>query len=301
MPLNPISRYLTRFLVLAAVVGVLVVLWVSGIMFTSSSNVTIRNDGVRLASTYTVPRWSNGPHPAVVVVHGSGRVQRQDVRKLVKKLVPRGFAVLTFDKQGVAKSTGVFTALTIENSEDRIKELASDVSAAIGFLLEQPEVDRDRIGLIGIDEAGWVMPAVAVINSNVSYYVVLAGPAVTFGEAYFYRQLTGDVPGPYDAMDIDTIADRLAGYGGPYGYDPKSTLIEVDVPSLWLFGSDDTTTPTAPSVANLEMLDDTSLFEIEVLEGSGHNLLGAISSDGSSTADLVQEWLRQHGFVEGGN
>ena len=45
-------------------------------------------DGTVLAGTLSLPRWARHPVPAVVIVHGSGRLTRHELVGDVRGLVP---------------------------------------------------------------------------------------------------------------------------------------------------------------------------------------------------------------------
>lgn len=132
---------------------------------------------VRLAGTFSVPEGI-GPFPGVVLICGSGPHTRdEDVFThrtflvLADALNRRGVAVLRYDKRGVGDSTGDFEAATSV-------DFASDVDAAVDFLNSRPEVDKNRIGLIGHSEGGAIAPSVAVRNRSLAFSVLLAGPAM---------------------------------------------------------------------------------------------------------------------------
>lgn len=285
---------------LSVILFAMALLWFTGIATTKKEHVLVRNSGVKLAATLTTPRWSSGPFPAVVIVHGSGRVRRENLRGFASKLVPRGVAVLMFDKRGVGKSTGVFTSLTTANSSIRIEELSSDVSAAVEFLASHPDIDASRIGLIGNSQAGWIMPKVAASNHDVSYFILLSGPAVTFGQEAFYSQLTGDDPGPYGDLSDEVIAERLAGFGGPHGFDPKPFLQDLRVPSLWILGEKDRSAPTAKSVEILEMLSpgSESLFEVRVIDDADHDLRNVETGSEYDYWSTIVDWMHRHDFLD---
>ncbi len=271
-------------------IGVLLI-WKSGFATIKTENVTIRNAGVKLAGTLATPRWNSEPVPGLVVVHGSGRVRREDLRGFVNKLVPHGYAVLIFDKSGVGKSTGVFTNLTVTNSEARVEQLASDVSAAVTFLGEYPGIDAENIGMIGNNQAGWVMPVVAAENDLVSFFVSISGPAVTVGQEDIYSQLTGNDAGPYTDLSPEDIQVRYEGFGGPHGFDPMPRLQDLSLPSLWLLGERDKSVPTQHTVKNLAMLPQSDLFDVTIIENADHNLRDVDSRDRYDYWTDIVDWL----------
>lgn len=143
--------------------------------------------GVRLAGTLTLPT-GDGPHPAVVLISGSGPQDRDETvfghrpfLVLSDYLTRHGIAVLRYDDRGVAESTGdIATAVT--------PDFADDAEGAVRFLLERPEIDRARIGLIGHSEGALVAPIVASRTSDVGFVVLLAGTGVN-GEELLVMQL----------------------------------------------------------------------------------------------------------------
>ena len=139
-----------------------------------------------LAGTLTIPEGA-GPHPAVVLITGSGAQDRNETLAghqpflvLADHLSRSGIAVLRVDDRGTAESGGVFAT---SNTED----FADDVEAAVRLLLSRPEIDADHVGLVGHSEGGVIGPMVAVRNDNVDFVVMLAGTGVT-GEAILLDQ-----------------------------------------------------------------------------------------------------------------
>ena len=139
-----------------------------------------------LAGTLTLPR-SEKPSPAVLLIAGSGRVDRDETvfgHKpfwiLADHLTKQGFAVLRVDKRGVGLSTGNYDVATTE-------DFAADVLAGVEYLKTRKEVDAERIGLIGHSEGGLIAPMVAIKSNDVAFIVLMAAPCVT-GEAILYAQ-----------------------------------------------------------------------------------------------------------------
>lgn len=134
-------------------------------------------DNVTLAGTLTIPD-GEGPHPAVVLVSGSGPQERNAEvfdHKLflvvADYLTRRGIAVLRYDERGVGASTGSFESATTE-------DLARDVEAAVKALAARDAIDADRIGLYGHSEGGLIAPMVAARSNQVAFLVLLAPPGV---------------------------------------------------------------------------------------------------------------------------
>lgn len=144
--------------------------------------------GVKLAGTLTLPEGP-GPHPAVVLITGSGPQDRDETifehrpfAVLADHLTRKGIAVLRYDDRGVAGSTGERETATMD-------DFAGDAWAAIEFLRTRPQIDAKRIGVIGHSEGGVVGPAVALAHpKDVAFVVMLAGTGVP-GSAIIPHQL----------------------------------------------------------------------------------------------------------------
>jgi uncharacterized protein len=127
-------------------------------------------NGTQLVGTLTIPEGV-GPHPAVILIPGAGGADRDETNAghkpflvIADYLTRRGIAVVRVDSR---------TADTYFNST--IEDFAADVLAGITFLKKQPEVDGQRIGLIGHSLGGMIAPMVAAKSNDVVFAVLLAG------------------------------------------------------------------------------------------------------------------------------
>lgn len=142
-------------------------------------DVTYRNpaSGLTLAGTLTLPT-SPGPHPAVLLISGSGAQDRDSTifghrpfAVLADHLARRGLAVLRVDDRGVGGSDRGPLDVTSE-------DFATDVEAGVAFLRSRAEVDPGRVALIGHSEGGMIAPMVAAKDPKLAGIVLLAGPGV---------------------------------------------------------------------------------------------------------------------------
>lgn len=136
--------------------------------------VSIRNGDVVLAGSLVLPPGP-GPHPAVVMVSGSGPETRRIPRQVGDLLAYGGVAVLVTDKRGTGGSTGQWNGLSHA-------DWATDVEAQLDFLRAQPEIDASRIGLWGNSEGGYVVPVVAARRSDVRFLVCRVCAALPQGQ-----------------------------------------------------------------------------------------------------------------------
>ena len=145
-----------------------------------------KTDRVHLAGTLTLPR-SKGPHPAVLLITGSGSQDRNETIAghrpflvLADYLTRHGIAVLRVDDRGIGGSSmGAITA-TSEN-------FAGDVLAGVEYLKTRKEIDPKQIGLAGHSEGGLIAPMVAVRSPDVAFIVLIAGLGQT-GEDVIHTQ-----------------------------------------------------------------------------------------------------------------
>jgi pimeloyl-ACP methyl ester carboxylesterase len=147
----------------------------------TAEDVTFSHDGITLAGTLTLPD-GDGPHPAIVLVSGSGPQDRDEAlgggiaikpfKLIADYLTRKGIAVLRYDDRGTAKSTGDFASATT-------KDFANDAEAAINYLLTRKEIDPQQIGLLGHSEGGEVAAMLAARNKTLAFVVSMSGPAVS--------------------------------------------------------------------------------------------------------------------------
>jgi pimeloyl-ACP methyl ester carboxylesterase len=142
--------------------------------------------GVTLSGTLTLPP-SKGPFPVVLLIAGSGPIDRDETvfghkpfLVLADYLTRQGIAVLRFDKRGCGKSTGNYDKATSQ-------DFADDVLAGIAYIKSRKEVNSNQIGLIGHSEGGIIAPMVAAKSKDVAFVVLMAGTGVN-GEEILYEQ-----------------------------------------------------------------------------------------------------------------
>jgi uncharacterized protein len=141
-----------------------------------------KDKSVHFGATITRPlpmesaKPTNEQHPAVILISGSGQ-QNRDGAILGHKpfaviadfLTRQGYIVLRVDDRKTGKTTG-----DVKNATS--VDFAKDVEASLDFLLQQEEVDKNKIGLIGHSEGGMIAPMVAVQRKEISFLVLLAAP-----------------------------------------------------------------------------------------------------------------------------
>lgn len=131
----------------------------------------------KLAGTLLMPATA-GPHPAIILLHGSGPLTRHRFGPYPHFFTSLGFAVLIYDKRGTGASTGLRmdastgTAMKPAFYPD---DLAQDALAAFHFLQQRKDVDPKRIGFWGSSEGGMLATNVASRSKHVAFAINSSG------------------------------------------------------------------------------------------------------------------------------
>jgi pimeloyl-ACP methyl ester carboxylesterase len=139
--------------------------------FYATEPVGFNNGDVHLAGTLLRP-LTPGPHPAVVMLHGSGPATRETLQPFADVFARNGIAVLLHDKRGTGASTGNWTRATFD-------DLAGDALAAVEYLKTRHDINPRQIGLEGTSFGGWVAPLAASRSKDVAFVIVESAPAVS--------------------------------------------------------------------------------------------------------------------------
>jgi len=164
-------------------------------------DVTIVGESVRLEGRLLVPS-APGPHPAVVLLHGLGAFSRNMAGPflIADYLASRGVAVLEYDKRGVGGSTGGHPF------NDRVSEYASDAVHATEYLSLRPDIDPDRIGLLGVSAGAGVAAVAGGQSEKISFLVLVSGRGVSFAEAWPPDEVVGNLESQLRARGFEEEA-----------------------------------------------------------------------------------------------
>lgn len=103
--------------------------------------------GITIAADMYIPKGAHGKLPAIAVSGPFGAVKEQSSGLYAQQLAERGFLTIAFDPSFTGESGGNPRRVA---SPDINTE---DFSAAVDFLSVQPNVDAERIGILGV--CGW--------------------------------------------------------------------------------------------------------------------------------------------------
>lgn len=224
----------------------------------------IADDGLPLAGTLTLPAGP-GPHPAALLLHGSGRLDRDaNTGRLRMELGPplaaalakAGIATLRYDRRGVGATPGDWRAAGFEDNRH-------DAAAALRALAGRPDIRADAIGVIGHSEGALHAMSLGA-HPQVAAVVLLAGFARLGEDALRWQagMITCDLPAPVRpllpalralaARQLARIkasgADVVRVAGMPVNarwmremliHDPRPDLANIRVPVLAITGGKD--------------------------------------------------------------
>jgi len=161
--------------------------------------VKVKNGDVELGATIVTPLDAKDQHPLKMVVLASGSgPQNRDCDIMGHKpfwviadyLAKNGIGCLRFDDRGTGESTGSFQKATL-------KDFASDVSACVDHLRNDPLYKNAMIGIAGHSEGGMHSLMAASKGKNVDFLIELAsvgtsGRDVLVDQQYLIPKQNGD-------------------------------------------------------------------------------------------------------------
>jgi dienelactone hydrolase len=227
--------------------------------------VTVGSDEWKLPGTLTLPKGA-GPWPGVVLVHGSGPLDRDETvgahkpfRDLAEGLASRGIAVLRYEKRTrqYAPRIAAMQDFTVQ------QETVEDAVRAAELLRSLPEIDSKRIFILGHSLGGYLMPRILARAPWVAGVIVMAGntrPLATLivEQAEYLASLDpSNEAARQQAEKLKEAAQQIRaveegksdarsvmGMPAPYirdlkGYDPAAEMRKLKVPALFLQGERD--------------------------------------------------------------
>jgi dienelactone hydrolase len=147
---------------------------------------SFRETGVRVGSgrwvlpgTLTMPTGA-GPRPAVVLVHGSGALDRDETvgankpfRDLAWGLASKGVAVLRYEKRTKEYAVAMAEMASRITLKD---ETVDDAVNAVDLLRNTEGIDPHRIFVLGHSHGGLAAPRIAQAEPGIAGLIVMAGP-----------------------------------------------------------------------------------------------------------------------------
>ncbi|MDP6564457.1 MAG: alpha/beta hydrolase [Alphaproteobacteria bacterium] len=302
-------------------------------------------EGYVLVGTLTLPKPAAGPAPAVVLISGSHAQTRDMVggteeplvryrpfRQLAETLSRRGIAVLRLDDRGTGCSGGG------RLSEASTATRADDTRAALTFLRGRREVDRRRLGLLGISEGATIAVMIAAADGALRAVVSMAGTAgpgwqvwahqtrylISLGQemdpAKKARWRAGEDPERIlEERVAEARAHVAAGEANAwwtffFDFDPSIPAREVSAPVLILHGDRDSNVPVAHAHKLAQAIRSGGNSDVTVKIHPDHNhlflpdkhggfrrygqLLAQTNQVPAPILEQIADWLAQRLAVE---
>jgi predicted esterase len=169
-------------------------------------------NGLKTNAQFTYPAigGGNGTFPGVLLIHGTGptdmnetigyiRIDNQTGAKIYPTVQPffqiaeylseRGFAVLRYDKRVIGANTTILDSNAWGNLT--FNDLKQDAEKALAVLAQQPEVDINKITLLGHSEGTVIAPRVAIDNpGKVNNIVLMGAVAQNMSELLYLQAVT---------------------------------------------------------------------------------------------------------------
>ncbi|MDZ7262441.1 MAG: alpha/beta fold hydrolase [candidate division KSB1 bacterium] len=206
--------------------------------------VMFKRDGLQLVGLLHVPQATRPQHPAVLLLHGFTGHKAEThfmFTRLARTLCQNGFVVLRFDFAGSGDSQGEFQDMTI------MTELA-DARAALKFLRERPEVEGERIGLLGLSMGGCVAALLVGESTDVKSLVLWSAVAHPEEQFQLLRNQAPKVSTPTGwVIDLNGLAVGNAFFDILPQVKPLETIQQFQGPVLIIHGDKDMAVP--PSAA----------------------------------------------------
>lgn len=140
--------------------------------------VTVRTGEYELPGTLSLP-VTRARHPGLVLVHGSGPHDEDETvlankpfRDLAGGLASRGVAVLRYEKR-----THKYGDRMDPHEVKLEQETIDDALAAVALLRERPEIDPQRVFVLGHSLGGMAAPLIAQRDDRLAGIVIMAGNA----------------------------------------------------------------------------------------------------------------------------
>jgi pimeloyl-ACP methyl ester carboxylesterase len=150
------------------------------------------SDGLEMVGDLRLPVGAE-PAPAVVLIHGSGPHNRDAplsaqlnmsfgfeiavFAEIAMGLQDKGIGVLTYDKRtcGSFNNCGD-TGYPLPTADLTVDAFIADAQAAVAYLRSRPEIDPDRISVIGHSQGAQFIPILLQADPRLASGVMVAGP-----------------------------------------------------------------------------------------------------------------------------
>lgn len=288
--------------------------------------VTIWSDGTRMAGDVYRPLAikPDDKLPAIVFVHGTGGVKKAGfAARLGAAFAQQGYIFLTFDYRGWGESESKLLLreampepddqgeVTVKARAIRwqmdFQDQTTDIRHAIAFIAGEPNVDAERIGILGTSYGGGLVTWTAAYDPRVKCAAVqvagmAGGRSRLFAQnAYglMTRQARGETePVPYEqgapGGKMAAYAHMRYNIAKDVGYDPIRAAQDVKVPMLIIDAGKEELmdiTKNGGRVAEILRANGTPV-KYHIIADIGH--YGVYGDKFQEAADMELSWFNEH-------
>lgn len=288
-------------------------------------HVTIWSDGTRMAGDLYIPSdlKEGEKRAAVLFCAGTGGVKKGNGALYAKRFVKEGFIVLAFDYRGWGESDCKLTlpepmpkadadgSVTVKARPVRwqmdMADQTLDIRCAISFLMGEPCVDKERIGLFGTSYGGGLVVWVAGNDPRVKC-VVSQVPGMGGGRPQSAQNYANDLAvkqarGETEPVPIETgkLGGKMAVYAqmraNPakgLGYNAVEAAGKISAPTMIIVAEKEELISNEENGRRAFQLLQKNLVKSEyhVLEGIGH--YGVYKEKFEEATKLASDWFHLH-------
>jgi pimeloyl-ACP methyl ester carboxylesterase len=283
--------------------------------------IDLGNGGLKTNAQLTIPAVGYGPFPGVLLIAGSGirdmnesldyiRIDNQTGSRIyppapffqiAEYLSERGFVVLRYDKRGVGENGTILDSNAWGNLT--FNDLKQDAEKALAVLAQQPEVDPDRITVLGHSEGTVIAPRVAIDNTTKVRNLVLMGAAAqnVYELGYFQNV---DLKVLYAEKVLDRNNDGLLSVSEA-NKDPVFGSMMGNLTELFIQYNNTTTSSTRTATQRLDAKYDTTndvsisiKNELKPLLVQGYESISVVTPNEKCATNLCPIWIQSHRALE---
>ena len=250
---------------------------------------------------YEIPAIMTSPEgtpvvPGVILLHGSASHKNEvgDLYlRLAEQLANNGIASIRIDFAGTGDSPVDYTHYTL-------KTAVRDAEVALAFLRSQPQVDANRIGVVGFSQGGLIAQLLLAQQPDIKSFVAWSsvasdgiGPfADMFETLYMKAKREGQVEQQFAWRPPLTISYEW--FEQVMANQSLSGMAEYTGSVLAIAGSNDTVVPPT-AATRLIVASGSDVARAVIIKGADHifNVLDENANQDEQLLEMTTEWFAE--------